>query len=199
MRNVSRREFLQVSSSAAVTAGLAMSPAAAESREKRKASPNEKVVVGFIGVAGRGTALMRDFSQYDDMVIGAVCDAYKPHLEAAVGHTKSKAKAYRDFRKLLEHKGLDAVVIATPPHWHPLTFIYACQAGLDVYCEKPMCLYPLEGRAMVNAARRYNRVTQIGTQIHAGDNYRRVVEIVRSGILGQILSLIHISEPTRPY
>src|SRR5690606_8447352 len=108
---------------------------------------------------------------------------YQPHIDDAleqarnVSGGKAKPKTYTDFRKMLEQNDLDAIVCATPPHWHPLITIYACQAGKDVYCEKPMALSPREGRAMVKAARANNRVTQIGTQIHADENYHRVVEI----------------------
>lgn len=181
---VSRREFLKQSSTAAVAAGLGLS--AANPARSQTVSANEKIVLGFIGVAGRGRRVMEAFKQYPDVEIAAICDVYRPHLEQGIELAGGKARGYHDFRVLLAQKDLDAVVITTPPHWHALMFIYACQAGKDVYCEKPMCRYPAEARAMVKAARQNNRVTQIGTQIHAGSNYRRVVEIVRSGVLGKI-------------
>jgi predicted dehydrogenase len=87
---------------------------------------------------------------------------------------------------VLDRKDVDAVVIATPDHWHGITTILACQAGKDVYCEKPLAHRIQEGRAMVRAAEKYKRVTQMGNLIHAGENYHRVVEIVRSGVLGKI-------------
>ena len=192
MEEVNRREFLEVSAGAALAVSLAAGCATTQTRpmslskHKGKATPSEKVVLGFIGVGGRGLGLMDDFMKHPDMEIAAICDLYPPNLEKAIGKTQGRAKGYRDFQKLLERKDLDAVVIATPPHWHPLVAVYACQAGKDVYCEKPMCLKPLEGRAMLNAAHQYNRITQIGTQIHAMENYHRVVEIVRSGMLGDI-------------
>jgi predicted dehydrogenase len=93
---------------------------------------------------------------------------------------------YRDYRRLLDHADIDAVAIGTPDHWHPLITIHACMAGKDVYVEKPLAHTVAEGRLMVRAARRFNRVTQMGTQIHASENYRRCVEIVRSGMLGEI-------------
>ncbi len=190
MKRVSRREFLHVSSGAAVGAGLGFGCASTRSgtapAPAGPVSPNEKIVLGFVGVAGRGSHLMEWFGKHKDVEIGAVCDVYQSRVEEAVGRSGGKAKPYRDFRKLVEQRDIDAVVVATPPHWHPLVSIYACQAGKDVYCEKPVCLTPAEGRAMVRAARRNNRVTQVGTQIHAGENYHRVVEIVRSGVLGKI-------------
>ncbi len=193
MKGVTRRDFLRTTSGIAVGAGLGVGCAthpqravATAAASTGKATPSEKIVLGFVGVAGRGTYLMERFGRQPDVEIGAVCDVYQTHLDAAVARTNGKAKAYRDFRDLVEQKDLDAVVVATPPHWHALVTIAACDAGKDVYCEKPMCLKPVEGRAIVNAARRNGRITQVGTQIHAEENYRRVVEIVRSGILGPL-------------
>lgn len=195
MDRVTRRAFLQYTSAAGLGAGALMNrrPVLAAANPG-KATPNEKVVVGFVGVAGRGNLLMDWFLKHEDVACGAVCDVYQPHLDAAVKKVDEvrgrKPKAYRDFRDLLEQADIDAVICATPPHWHPLITVYACEAGKDVYCEKPMCLTPAEGRAMIKAARVNHRVTQIGTQIHAGVNYHHVVDIVRSGILGKI-SRVH--------
>jgi predicted dehydrogenase len=190
MKDVSRRELLQTSLGLAATAGLAAgcttTPKAAPNSASGKATANDKIVLGFIGVAGRGSDLMSWFSAYDDVEIGAVCDVYAPHRENALALSGGTAKVYRDFRELLDQPNIDAVVIATPPHWHALMTVLACEAGKDVYCEKPMCLTPVEGRAMVKAARANHRITQVGTQIHASENYRRVVETVRSGVLGPI-------------
>ena len=192
MKRVNRRKFLQVSSGVAIGAGLGVGCATRKTgralapRAARRVSPGEKIVLGFVGVAGRGGALMDEFARHKDVEIAAVCDVYQPTLDAAVERSGGKAKPYRDFRKVLDRGDIDAVVIATPPHWHALITVLACEAGKDVYCEKPMCLKPAEGRAMVRAARRCRRVTQVGTQIHAGENYHRVVEIVRSGVLGKL-------------
>lgn len=192
MKDVSRRRFLQASSGAALGVSLgAAAVAAAQNRVQiaansgpGKATANEKIVIGVIGCGGRGMYDAEVFASNPDVSIAAVCDVYEPHLERA--KEKFKAEGYKDFRKLLERNDLDAVLVTTPPHWHAYITIMACQAGKDVYCEKPMALSPGEGRAMVKAARMNNRVTQIGTQIHAGENYHRAVEIARSGILGPI-------------
>jgi predicted dehydrogenase len=194
MSGLTRREFLGASSLAAVGAGLAAGcarakngpPWAAPGAAGKKVHPGDRVTVGFIGVAGRGMHLMDRFMAEPDVDVAAVCDVYPPHLDAAVAKTGGKAEGCRDFRALLDRSDLDAVVVATPPHWHSLISVLAMQAGKDVYCEKPMCLKPVEGRAMVNAARRHGRITQIGTQIHSMENYHRVVEIVQSGVLGDI-------------
>ena len=187
---LSRREFLKTSSAAAVAAGMGLAAARAEAQGEVKVSlSNEMVVVGCIGLGGRGMGLMNEFMGQPDVQIGAVCDVYDQHLQAAVERTGGKAKGYKDFRRLLEQKDLNAVVVATPPHWHPLISIAACQAGKDVCCEKPMSRFPAEAIAMAKAARDHKRVTQLGTQIHAGDNFRRCVEIVQSGMLGKIMAV----------
>jgi predicted dehydrogenase len=121
--------------------------------------------------------------------IVAVCDVHEPYVERAVAKTEGKAKGYKDYRKLLEDKEIDAVVICTPPQWHALMAVEALKAGKDVYCEKPMSRFPGEGKAMVDAAKKYGRVTQVGTQIHATENYHKCVDVVRSGRLGQITAV----------
>lgn len=195
MSSISRRRFLQVSSAAGLGAGVTAS-AVVKSRsmlaqaQPGRATANEKLVLGFVGVAGRGTHLMDVFLHHKDVECGAVCDVYRPHVEAAAKKAQElkgrTPNTYHDFRDLLEQADIDAVVCATPPHWHPLVSIFACEAGKDIYCEKPMCFTPAESEAMIQAARANHRVTQIGTQIHAGETYHHVVEMVRSGMLGKI-------------
>ena len=184
---LSRRDFLKTTSAAAVAAGIGISVGPA--RAQGTVSANEKITLGVIGLGGRGMALMGGFTSHPDVQIGAVCDVYDKRLQAGLEKAEGGAKAYKDFRRLLEQKDIDAVVIATPPHWHPLMAIYACQAGKDIYCEKPMSRHPAEAIAMAKAARDNKCVTQVGTQVHAGENFRRVVEIVRSGMLGKIMSV----------
>jgi len=99
---------------------------------------NERVIVGVIGCGGQGRANMRDFLRQPEVQIAAVCDVYEANLSQAREITDDKAAVYKDFRKLLEHKDLDAVIIATPDHWHALPTIHACDAGKDVYLEKPV-------------------------------------------------------------
>ncbi len=185
---LTRREFLKVSSAAAIAAGVGFAPARLRAANS-PAPPSEKIRLGVIGTGGRAMGLMGDFMQYPDVEIAAVCDVYEAHLRQGLERAGGKAATYSDFRELLEKAPVDAVVVATPPHWHPLISLAAMEAGKDVYCEKPMALHPDEARAMGNAARRYKRITQVGTQIHAGDNFRRVVEIVRSGALGDITNV----------
>lgn len=191
-RDVTRREFLRRSTAAAVGVGLSSIPFGRKVLADEKSTPvkpNDKIVVGFVGVGGRGMGHVKSFKAQSDVEVGAVCDVYEKHLQSALAAAGPNAKGYSDFRKLLEQKDLDAIVVATPPHWHPLVSIYACQAGKDVYCEKPMFSFPTEGQAMLRAAKDNKRVTQVGTQVHASENYRRAVEIVRSGALGKIANV----------
>jgi predicted dehydrogenase len=188
--NYSRRDFLRATGGAALAAGLSATiPVGSTEAAPRRVSPADRIVLGFIGVAGRGSYLMDWFMRHPDVEVGAVCDVYQLHLDRAVQRTGGRAKPYRDFRKLLEQKDINAVVIATPPHWHALIAINACLAGKDVYCEKPMCRFPAEGRLMAKAARDNRCVTQVGTQIHATENYHRCVDVVRSGALGPITAI----------
>jgi predicted dehydrogenase len=150
------------------------------------ASPSESIVLGFIGVGGMGTGLLKTFKGFPDVRVAAVCDVYEPHLRRAQSAADGKPEAFNDFRKVLDRKDIDAVVVATPDHWHAIPTILACQAGKDVYCEKPLTHRLAEGRPVVTAAEKHRRVTQMGNLIHAGENYHRVVEIVRSGALGRI-------------
>ena len=153
-------------------------------------SANSKVVIGVVGVAGRGfDSHMKTFVEFEDVEIGAVCDVYQPHLDRAVEFTDGKATPYTDFRKMMEQKDLDAIIVSPPPHWHPLVTLAALEAGKDVYCEKPMCRFPMEGKLMADFAKKYNRVTQVGTQIHGTPNYHKCVDIVRSGKLGKITAV----------
>ena len=179
MRPVSRRDFLAASASAFAGAS-ALAPGA------RAAGANESITLGFVGVGGMGSGLLGIFKGMPDVRVAAVCDVYETNRLAAKSATEGKADAYDDFRRVLDRKDIDAVVIATPDHWHAIPAILAMQAGKDVYCEKPLAYRIAEGRAMVDAAAKHKRVTQMGNLIHAGENYHRVVEIVQSGVLGKI-------------
>lgn len=197
MNRLSRRKFLQVSSSAALGAGLAsrsatIIPAAASTAGEGKKNPSETIVVGVIGCGGRGMAIMNGFLDNDDVRVAAVCDVYEPHRARGLELAGEGAQGYADWRDLLEHPELDVAVVTTPPHWHPLQTVAACDAGLDVYVEKPIARKPQESRAMLDAARRNNRVTQVGTQIHANENYHRVAEIVQSGVLGHVTAVRNV-------
>ena len=181
MTNLSRREFLAAS---ALAAGAVARGGEPETR--RRVGPNDQIVLGFIGLGGMGSGLLDIFRKLPDVRVGAVCDVYEPHRLRAKQTAGGNPSDHKDFREVLDRKDVDAVVIATPDHWHAIPTILACQAGKDVYCEKPLSYRIAEGRAMVKAAEDNKRVTQMGNLIHATENYHRVVEIVRSGVLGKI-------------
>jgi predicted dehydrogenase len=156
-----------------------------------RSGPNDQIVLGMIGVGGQGTSRLREFLRFDDVRIGAICDVDRRHLEQAQQIVRTARGAMPtglgDFRRLLDLKEIDAVVVVTPDHWHAIPSVAAMQAGKDVFSEKPLSYSVAEGRAMANASTRYRRVTQMGNHIHnTGGNYRRAVEIVRSGKLGRI-------------
>ena len=146
--------------------------------------PSDRVVIGIIGVGGQGSSHL-SLRGNPRARIAAVCDVYQPNLLRAK-QAVDDCDAYDDFRRIIDRKDVDAVVVATPDHWHALITIMACQSGKDVYCEKPLSLTVPEGRAMVNAARRYGRVVQMGTQHRSNPRIRQVCEWVRSGRIGKV-------------
>ena len=177
---ISRRAALR--GCGAIGIGLAASAIGAGG----KAPPSETINLGILGVGPMGSGHLRGFIRRKQVAIRAICDVNRKKLDAALKVAQGAAKGYGDFRHVLERDDIDAVIVATPPHWHAIMAVQAAEAGKDFYVEKPMTMYVGESQAIVRAARRYARITQVGTQIHAGGNYRRVVEIVRSGVLGKI-------------
>lgn len=153
----------------------------------RTISPNEKLNIGIIGVNHQGNY---DMSNVATENIVALCDVDDTYLAAAAKRFAG-AKTYNDFRRLLEQKDIDAVVIATPDHTHAVATVAALRSGRHVYCEKPLTRTISECRIVMETARKTGRMTQIGTQIHAGDNYRRVVELVQSGAIG-VVDKVHV-------
>jgi len=147
---------------------------------------NDRIQIGFIGTGSQANWHLGELLKQPDVVVAAVCDVWKERRDKALAKCNGTARPFHDYRELLQQEDIDAVVIATPPHWHALQAIHACQAGKDFYLEKPMTLSVAETLAVLRAVRKHNRITQIGTQIHAWPNYRRVVDLVRSGNLGQI-------------
>ncbi len=155
----------------------------------RVAGANGRVGVGFIGCGLIGLRHIEDFRKLPDATLAAVSDVYAPRVDQASQMCGGAAKPYADFRRLLEDKNVDAVVISTPDHWHALQTIMACAAGKDVYVEKPMTLFVREGRWMVNAARRHKRVVCVGTQGRNNTRLPEVFELIRSGAVGKIHSV----------
>src|SRR5438094_6745486 len=147
---------------------------------------NERVRLGYIGVGNRGDQVHDAFLETGSNETVAVCDLRDDYMDFAIKKSRATPKKYKEYRDLLADKGVDAVVIATPDHWHALMFIDACNAGKDVYVEKPLSLTVVEGRKMVEAAERQRRVSQVGTQRRSTASLKEAAEFVRSGGIGHV-------------
>jgi len=149
--------------------------------------PNETIHVGLIGCGGEGHAVLAGHLRCPGTRAVAVCDVQKDRLAAGARAAQNeRVLTYHDFRDLLENRDIDTVIVATNGHWHVLPVIYACRAGKDVYVEKPLGTSIGEGRAAVRAARKYNRIVQIGTQQRSWPHYQKAAEVIQSGRLGEI-------------
>jgi predicted dehydrogenase len=179
MSALDRRRFLQASA-----ALPALTAAGAADR------PTEKIVLGVLGVNGRGAGLLRAFSGFPDVEIAYVCDPDERVVPRALKGLSDRhrrtPRVVQDLRKVLEDRDVTGVVVATPDHWHALATVWACQAGKHVYVEKPISHNLVEGRRMVEAARKYRRVVQVGTQRRSMAHYASALEVVRSGKLGKV-------------
>ncbi len=151
-----------------------------------KAPAGERIALGFIGVGGRGFNLLKSFGDLPDVQVVAVADVYGPHRDRAAAAAGPDCKVGVDYREMLSREDLDAVVISTPDHWHALPAIHACEAGKDVYCEKPLSLTIREARQMAAGARQYGTVFQVGSQQRSKGLFRRACELVRSGRIGRL-------------
>ena len=169
------------------TAAVAVpaTPTFAFASTRRSASPNEIIRVGVIGVRGRGRAHVGAFKQSSDTEVVAICDPDEGVIEGAMTAVPD-ATYYRDIRKLLEDQSIDAISIATPNHWHALAAIWALQAGKHVYVEKPISHNVLEGQRMVDAARKYGKVVQHGTQTRSNGATREAIAWLQAGELGKV-------------
>jgi predicted dehydrogenase len=191
--DVSRRSFLQAAAAAsAVFAAPYYVPS-------RVFGANERVITGHIGVRNRGgkTQNLKDFRAN----CAAICDVDKNVAAESLKYVTeggNKCDVYTDYRKMLERKDIDAVVISTPDHWHALQTIDACHAGKDVFCEKPLSLFVSEGRAMVQAARSTGRIVQTGSQQRSGKEFRQACELVRNGKIGKLKEVL-VGIPTPNY
>jgi predicted dehydrogenase len=207
-RGISRRRFLQGSAAAAAiplivprsALGAAQQPAA-----------SERITLGFIGVGTQGRGLLNGFLGQKDVQVLAVCDVDTNRRENARKMVEQryadamKSGAYRgcgiynDFRDLIGRKDINAVVIATPDHWHAIPVLEACRAGKDIYCEKPLSLTIREAKLMMDAVRKHKRVFQTGSQQRSDNEFRLACELVRSGRIGKIRTVhVNVGPPSRP-
>jgi predicted dehydrogenase len=195
MRIVSRREFLHDSSTlAAALAGAGLFGAAATAAEKKEEAKrqdvNDRLHVAVVGVHGRGMSHVGGFAGKNNCLITTVCDADEavigPAMKAIEAVQGKQPKYEQDIRKLLEDKSIDVISIATPNHWHALAAVWALQNGKDVYVEKPVSHNVSEGRRIVEAARKYNRICQAGTQSRSSHGMREAMEYLHDGKLGKV-------------
>ncbi len=177
---MNRRNFVKQSANAGALVGISALLGT------RTVAANDKIGIGLIGCGGMGRMNLMDFLKNPEVEAVALCDVYQPNLEKALALTQGKARTYSDYRKLLENRDVDSVIIATPDHWHALPCIEACNAGKDIYVEKPISNCIGEGRLMVEAARRNNRVVQVGLQQRSGTHFQRAVKSVQEGQLGKV-------------
>lgn len=179
-----RRNFLLGSAGAA--AGLALAGTYALGAENKN-SPGDTVNLALIGCGARGRQVLPSFLNQPNAKFVACCDVNSKYLAEVRNHLGGeKIAAYKDYRKLLEDKNVDAVIVATQAHWHVLITIDACRAGKDVYLEKPLSNFIGEGKFAGEAAKKYNRIVQIGTQQRSRKHYQEVVELIQAGKLGNI-------------
>ena len=177
MNKLTRRDFTKIATATGVTTAFG---------RNRILGANERVRLGFIALGNRGDQVLDGFLAHKDADVVAVCDLSQAYLDFAAKKAGSSPKQFKDYRKVLELKDVDAVVVATPDHWHALQTIEACQAGKDVYIEKPLSLVVSEGRKMVEAARKYKRVTQVGIQRRSDPACKEAAALVRSGAIGKV-------------
>lgn len=190
-QGVNRRRFIQsgsVGSVAALTGPMLLS--------QNAIGANDTVRMGIIGPGRRGRQLMGDFSRLDNVKFVAISDPNESRLAQVADGTDWRM--YTDFREMLDQPDIDAVIVATPDHWHALHSIYACMAEKDVYVEKPMTLTVVEGRRMVEAARKYDRVVQCGSQQRSDATSRTGCELVRNQALGKV-KVVHGANYPSPW
>ena len=177
MSELSRRQFGRQ----AIAAGLVTALSATRVR-----GANDRIRVGFIGLGNRGDQVLDAFLVHRDAEVVAICDLYQPYLDFAAQKIGNNPRQFKDYRRLLELKDVDAVAVCTPDHWHTLMSIEACEAGKDIYVEKPLSLVVAEGRKIVEAARRQQRVTQVGLMRRSSPVMKEAVDLLRSGGIGKI-------------
>lgn len=213
-QSINRRDF--VGKAATAVAGFMIVPRFVLGGKRPDGSkylaPSDVISLGFIGTGKQGKGLINSFLGTNEAKIVAISEVYKAKAQLALDRIKahyektpqsgtySDVPIHTDFRELLARKDIDAVVIATPDHWHAAMAVRAAEAGKDIYCEKPLALTVKEGRAMVNAARKYNRVFQTGSMQRSWPEFRQTAELIRNGYIGDIKSIkVNVGPPPTPY
>jgi len=183
-RPIDRRDFMH----RATGAGAAVSLSLAGPLTRQVLGANDRVRVGAIGTGRQGLSNMKAFQRHG-AEIAAVCDVFEPNLAKARTLAGDSAAAHSDFRRVLDDKTIDVVIVATPDHWHALPAVQACEAGKDVFVEKPVSVAVEEGKAMLAAARKHQRVMQVALWQRSNAHFQRAAQVVRSGLLGKVTSV----------
>ena len=198
-RKASRRQFVR----AAAAAFAAPSVIRATALGNQQTAPaSERLTVGFIGVGIQGRGHVEHLSGARDVQVVGICDVDTTRRQDAISRVEKKyaqlerkgfkgCQGYNDYRELLARDDVDAVVIATPDHWHAAVAIDACKAKKDIFCEKPLTLTIQEAKALIDAVRKYDRVFQVGSQQRSSGEFRKAVDLVRNGRIGQLLT-VHV-------
>ncbi len=199
-KTVTRRELLgnAMKSSSLITTGLVSAnmlnilPVHAETTSRKSSfGANDKLVIGLIGCGGMGAYNMRKLMEKSDIQIAAVCDVDESRMGGDISDVEKKygkkPDIYKDYRKMLERKDIDAVIVGTPDNWHALNLIHACEAGKDVYCEKPISHDINEAKCMIGAVKHFNKIVQVGTWQRSNQEFVSATEYIRSGKLGKVV------------
>src|SRR6266568_3777143 len=177
MTALTRRQFGRAAAAAWIGTAVA---------GRRVLGANDRVRMGFIALGNRGDQVLDAFLKHPDLEVVALCDLYQPYLDFAAQKAGGRPRQFKDYRKLLELKDVDAVAVCTPDHWHALQTIHACEAGKDVYVEKPLSLRVAEGRRMVETVQRHKRVCQVGIHRRSVPFCRELAELILDGGIGHV-------------
>jgi predicted dehydrogenase len=194
-KRMSRRDLLgKMGAGAAIGLGLAhgILPVHAEPiRKNRRVGKNDKIVIGLIGCGGMGAEDMRQLMGKPEIEVAALCDVDKDRMPNDIKNVTSKygkePEIFQDYRKMLERKDIDAIIVGTPDHWHALNLIHAVEAGKDAYCEKPISHDIVEAKSMDAAVKRFKKIVQVGTWQRSTSEFTSAVDYIRSGKLGKIV------------
>lgn len=204
-KKLSRRKF--VGTAAIGATAFTVVPRHVIAGSRGATAPSDRINLGYIGVGKQSYTLLSSINKCDETLVLAACDVDEKKLNkfhgAAVKANKGKVEQgvdkYKHFQEVLQRDDIDAVVIATPDHWHAIIAVEAAKAGKDIYCEKPLSLGVAEGRAMVNATRKYDRVFQTGNMQRSWDDFRKACQLVRNGYIGDIKEVkVEVAGPHKP-
>jgi predicted dehydrogenase len=185
----SRRDYLKTIGGAGAAAAAALAILKSTSSSTNRYSANDTIAVACLGTGNRCQMLMKSLAQVPGVRIGAVCDVYDPRLDEAKKLADPKAIATKQYRELLDRRDIDAVLIASPDHWHVPMAIDACNAGKDVYVEKPLTHHPAEGAAIVDAQNRNKSIVQVGMQQRSMPHIQKARELAQGGRIGKIAKI----------